>query len=141
MKRLSLFFAILTIACVVQAAGPREARAGDFCLQINGVYCDLSGDLGFFRLAKKLPTKAGQMLPLHGRAAGLGAAFGSATMNKTGDMIEVGVTFFTDAVEGQFNAFIDPANLAGLHSGYAAYGNYDVTSSCDVQIVDCALEP
>lgn len=113
------------------------ARA-DFCIQLNGD--SFSGDLGFFRFRGPIPTTTGYITALRGRAAGLDPAFGTAVVAKDGSYVELGVTFFVDATEGQFDvSFFPPTAKNG--SGYANYGGYDVTQNVDATRVACSLEP
>lgn len=110
----------------------------DFCVQLNGG--SFSGDLGFFRFRGPLPTTAGYIVALRGRAAGLDPAFGTAVVARDGSYVELGVTFFVDASEGQFDVwFFPPGTRSG--SGYANYGEYDVNQDVTATLVGCGHEP
>ncbi|MGR9074174.1 MAG: hypothetical protein ACU833_14030 [Gammaproteobacteria bacterium] len=127
----------IAAAALLLAAASMPASA-DFCMQLNGG--PLSGDLGFFRFKGSLPHSNGAIKPLTGRVAGLSPAFGSATVAKDGSFVELGATFFADAVQGQFDVtFLPPTAVSG--SGYADYGTYDVNEAVTAAIVDCSLEP
>jgi hypothetical protein len=118
------------------------SASADTCIQISGASCDLSGALGFFRFKHKLPKKSKKFVPLHGRACSVGPAFGTAVVDSDEMGVELGATFFCDAVQGQFDIWFPVgAKVGDAGSGYASYGRYDVLSSCDAEIVDCALEP
>jgi hypothetical protein len=130
------------LAGLVAVSAPQPASAADLCLQLDGESCPLSGDLGFFHFNAKLPKNPKKAVALHGRVAGVGAANGTAVMSTDGSSISIGVTFFADATQGQFDGSIDPTDLAATHSASADYGIYDVAGgSCDLTIVDCDLEP
>jgi hypothetical protein len=132
----------LSVAFGLAVASAAPARAADLCIQLDGVSCPLSGDLGFFRFKAKLPKNPKKAVALHGRVAGLGSAYGTAVMSNDATSIDIGVTFFADATQGQFNGSFDPTDLASVHSANADYGAYDVGGgSCDMTIVDCAGEP
>jgi hypothetical protein len=141
MRRLIGVFVVLGFVGVLVAGVPGKASA-DTCIQISGASCDLSGDLGFFRFKGKLPKKAKKFVALHGRACGVGAAFGTAVVNTEATGVAVAATFFCDAEQGQFDLFFSVgATLGDTGFGYASYGAYGLGSSCDGEIVDCALEP
>jgi hypothetical protein len=127
--------------CMVAAIaffGMATPSFADYCVQLNGG--SFSGDIGFFRFPGKAPKKAGAIAPLTGRAAGLSPVFGTATVAKDGSFLELGVTFFIDGVEGQFDVeFFPPTAKAG--SGSGSYGVYGVSDSVDATIVDCTTEP
>jgi hypothetical protein len=131
MKALILASALLFSFTITSSA------FADWCLQFSGA---LSGDLGFFRFKGKLPTKSGKIKALRGRVAGLSPAFGTATVYKNGSGVELGVTFFADAVQGQFDVTLFGPGFTS-ESGYADYGTYDVNQSVNVIIVNCSLEP
>lgn len=131
---LGAVLAVLPAASFAKVAAPST----NFCLQLNGG--SFSGDLGFFRFKGPRPMQAGKMVALTGRGAGLSPAFGSATVAKDGSFSEFGVTFFIDAVEGQFDvSFFPPSSLRG--SGYGSYGVYGVNDSITASVVNCNLEP
>jgi hypothetical protein len=133
---------LLGFVWLLVAGAPGRASA-DFCIQISGATCDLSGTLGFFHFKKKLPKKVKKFVALHGRACGVGPAYGTAIVNTEGDGVEMGVTFFCDAEQGQFTAFFAPGSQIGDTSSlvYASYGSHGLGTSCDAEIVDCDLEP
>lgn len=125
-------------------AGAAPAAAADLCLQFSGASCDLSGDLSFFRFpGTKLPKTAKKAVALHGRACGTGTVTGTVVRNPAGTLIQLGATFVCDATPGVISADIDPANtaLGSVHAGDASYGAFDLSSSCDVTLVDCDGEP
>lgn len=126
------------LGVTVIVAAPASA---DFCIRLNGG--PFSGDIGFFRFTGALPTKAGKIKALAGRAAGLSPVFGSATVVSLGresTQVEIGATFFIDAVQGQFDVFLSgPTFTSG--SGYGSYGEYGVNDSVSVSVVTCATEP
>jgi hypothetical protein len=133
-RRGRVVFTAVLLATVL-AATPVLA---DWCLQLNGG--PFSGDLGFFRFRGGLPKKAGKIVQLTGRAAGLSPAFGAATVAKDGSNVEVAVTFFADAVQGQFDIWLwGPGFLSG--DGYGSYGVYGVSSSVNASVVTCRGEP
>jgi hypothetical protein len=141
MRRQIALLVLLGFVALPVAGAPVKASA-DICIQISGPTCDLSGDLGFFRFNRKLPKNAKKFVALHGRACGEGPAFGTAVVDSEGKGIEVGATFFCDAGQGQFDIWFPLGSKIGdTGSGYASYGVYDVLSSCDAELVDCALEP
>lgn len=123
-----------SLFATVGAASPASA---DFCLQLGGA---LSGDLGFFRFKGGLPTKPGTIRQLTGRVAGLSPVFGTVTVAKDGSFVELGVTFFADGVQGQFDVALVPPDFAS-GSGGADYGAYDVTQAVTAAVVSCSLEP
>jgi hypothetical protein len=131
----------LLLACAalpIFALATALPAQADFCLQLNGG--PFSGDLGFFRFKGKMPTIAGKIVTLRGRVAGLSPVFGTATVGTDGSYVELGATFFADAVEGQIDVtFFPPTSDTG--SGYGDYGSYDVGSSVDASVVSCGLEP
>jgi hypothetical protein len=114
------------------------ARA-DFCMQLDGG--SFSGDLGFFRFTGKMPTKAGKIVTLSGRVAGLDPVFGTAVVADDSSYVEIGATFFADSDQGQIDVtFLPPKYKTG--SGYGNYGEYGTGGgSFDASIVNCALEP
>jgi hypothetical protein len=123
-------------------AGP--AAAGDLCLQFAGETCDLSGDLGFFRfMGAKLPKNDKKAVALHGRACGTGTVTGTAVRNVGGTFINVGATFVCDVTPGVISAELSPADVGvgTVHAGDAAYGDFALSSSCTVTVVDCDTEP
>jgi hypothetical protein len=134
--RASIITALAVLSMSLFTASPARA---DFCLQLNGGA--LSGDLGFFRFAKRLPKKPGTFVPIVGRVAGLSPAFGAATVSDDGAVIEVAVTFFADAAEGQFDVWLTSSSQYTSGNGYADYGTYDVNVSHTVNVVNCSLEP
>jgi hypothetical protein len=120
------------------------AAAAELCLQFAGASCAVSGDIGFFRFpGTKLPKNPKKAVALHGRACGTGTVTGSAVRNPAGTLIQLGATFICDATPGLISAEFDPAStaLGSVHAGDAAYGSFDLSSSCTVTIVDCAGEP
>lgn len=129
--------AALAGAVIIGAASP--AAAADTCIRLNGG--SFSGDIGFFRFRDvTLPTTPNQIVPLTGRAAGLSPAWGSAVTPKSGDYVELGVMFFIDGVQGQFNvSFFPPTATRG--SGRASYGEYGTSDSVTARIVGCGQEP
>lgn len=132
----------LTLAATLWATVIMAApAAADFCIRLNGG--PFSGDIGFFRFTGALPTKAGKIKALAGRAAGLSPVFGSATvvsLEPGSTQVEIGATFFIDATQGQFNVFLSgPTFMSGF--GYGSYGVYGVNSSVSVAVVDCTTEP
>jgi hypothetical protein len=139
MQSSTLRRAILCTAAIAATALMTTSPAhADFCVRLNGG--SFSGDLGFFRFRGTLPKTTGYIVALRGRAAGLDPAFGTAVVAKDGSYVELGVTFFVDATEGQFNVWFYPPG-AKSGSGYANYGDYDVTQSVDATHVACSLEP
>lgn len=142
MKRQVGLLLLLGFVGLLVAGAPGRASA-DFCIQISGASCPLTDDLGFFRFKKKLPKKVNKFVPLHGRACGVGPAYGTAIMNTEGAGVEMGVTFFCDGEQGQFTAFFAPGSRLGDTSSlvYASYGSHGIVSSCGAEIVDCNLEP
>ena len=142
MRRQVGLLVLLGFVGLLVAGAPGRASA-DFCIQISGASCHLSGDLGFFRFKKKLPKNVKKFVALHGRACGVGPAYGTAIMNTEGAGVEMGVTFFCDGQQGQFTAFFAPGSGVGDTSSlvYASYGSHGIASSCDAEIVDCDLEP
>jgi hypothetical protein len=143
MRKLIGVFVLLGFVGLLIAIAPGKASA-DVCIQFSGGSCDLSGDLGFFRFKGKLPKGKGwrKITALHGRACGVGAAFGTAVVNTEGTGIAVAATFFCDAEQGQFDVSLPVgARVGDTGFGYASYGAYGLGSSCDAEIVDCSLEP
>jgi hypothetical protein len=125
------------VAATMTAAGAAPAWA-DFCIQLNGGA--FSGDIGFFRFKGSLPTEAKAIAPLAGRAAGLSPAYGTAVVGKDGTYTELGVSFFIDGVQGQFDvAFSPPTAKKG--SGAASFGEYGLADDVKAKIVSCSLEP
>ena len=142
MRRQVGLLVLLGFVGLLVAGAPGRASA-DFCIQISGASCHLSGDLGFFRFKKKLPKNVKKFVALHGRACGVGPAYGTAIMNTEGTGVEIGATFFCDAEQGQFSALFTPGSRIGDTSSlaYASYGSHGLATSCSVEIVDCDLEP
>jgi len=144
MKNIKLMLATALLASGLLGAVP--ASAADVCLQFDGPSCDLSGDLGYFHFqAAKLPKNPKQSSALHGRACGGGVVYGTAAMTAAGDQIQVGATFNCDATNGTIIAYMNvptPGTAIGsVHFGYAGYGTFDLSNSCNVTIVDCTLRP
>jgi hypothetical protein len=134
MPRLKRVTCLLAIFATILVAFPVWA---DWCLQLDGT---LSGDLGFFRFTGIQPRQPGQIVNLAGRVAGLGPAYGTATVNKDGTSLEVGVTFFADAEQGQFDIWLQgPSYLKG--DGYAGYGAYGTSGHVTAKRVLCSGEP
>jgi hypothetical protein len=132
---------LLSLLISLTLAVPAKA---DFCIQIapsaSNPACPLSGALGFFRFKGALPKAANRVKPLLGRVAGLSPAFGTVTVYPDASGIELGATFFADAVQGQFDVTLfAPGFNSG--EGYADYGAYGANFGCDVELVSCALEP
>ncbi len=142
MRRQVGLLVLLGFVGLLVAGAPGRASA-DFCLQFSGASCDLSGALGFFRFKKKLPKNVKKFAALHGRACGVGPAYGTAIMNTEGTGVEIGATFFCDAEQGQFSALFAPGSRIGDTSSlaYASYGSHGLATSCTAEIVDCDLEP
>jgi hypothetical protein len=140
MKKSIVSFAVLAVTLFAMHG---TARAADTCIELTGPSCPVDG-FGFLRFKGKLP-KAGKIVPIHGRFCGFGSATGTAVAHPEGFMMEIGVNFFCDAEQGQFEIFwdLEPGMpivpTAGY--GYAAYGEYGVFNSCDAAIVDCSNEP
>ena len=143
MKRIRVLVGIWALAALLCAAPP--ARAGDLCLQYNGVGCPLSGDLGFFRLmGAKFPKTITKATEIHGRACGTGTVTGTMVMARLDNIIILGANFVCDATVGGIYAGFNPASLAvgsTALNAYASYGDVNLGSGCDVTIVDCATEP
>ena len=144
MKKLGTVLAIVSMTCVLGAAAP--ARAADICLQFSGVSCDLSGDLGFFRLIKcKFPTSTKTAVKLNGRACGTGSVTGTAVQSSDGSNIHIGASFVCDATFGVINADFNPTgnlDMGGVSTNaYASYGDVGLGSSCTATIVDCTTAP
>lgn len=134
--RLSAAFAGSLGVLAVSAA---PAAAADVCIQLNGG--SFSGDIGFFRFRDvALPTTPNKIVPLTGRAAGLSPAFGSAVTSQSGGYVELGVMFFIDGVQGQFNVAFSPAT-SRRGSGGGRYGTYGTSDSVTATIVGCGNEP
>jgi hypothetical protein len=131
--------AALAGAVIMAAAPASPASAADTCIRLNGG--SFSGDIGFFRFRNvTLPTEPDRIVTLAGRAAGLSPAWGSAVTPKSGDYVELGVMFFIDGVQGQFNvSFFPPTATRG--SGRASYGEYGTSDSVTARIVGCGQEP
>jgi hypothetical protein len=109
----------------------------DWCLQLSD---GLSGSIGFFRFVGAKPTTKGSITPLTARASGYSPAFGTATVRKDGSTLELGVTFFSDSVQGQFNVYLEaPGFTTGF--GYGSYGEYGVNSPVGAKVVSCRKEP
>ena len=135
---------LMTAACLgglLTAAAP--AKAADLCVQFDGVGCDLSGDLGFFRfMGAKLPSSNKKATRLHGRACGTGTVTGTATTNSEGTSVILSGTFVCDATAGLIEASFGPgATLGAVGAAGAGYGAFNVDSTCTATIVDCASEP
>ena len=127
------FFAVVFV--LLAMATPARA---DFCVQLNGG--SFSGDIGFFRFKGSLPKAKGGIVTLKGRAAGLSPAYGTATVAKDGTYVELGVSFFIDGDQGQFDvSFFPPTAVSG--SGGGAYGAYGTGDALTAAIVNCATEP
>ena len=140
MRSISTQLQVITLAAILLATVAWTAPvSADFCIQLDNA--TFSGDLGFFRFKGKLPTKSGKIKTLAGRGAGLSPAFGSAVVVGTGEnkYVELGVTFFIDGTQGQFDVALFPPFTEG--SGGADYGDYDVNPGVDVTVVSCSLEP
>ncbi len=137
MPRLKTLAVITTFLATAALAMPASA---DYCIQLNGG--SFSGDLGFFRFrdTAPLPHIKGTIKTLTGRVAGLGPAFGTLTVAKDGSFIELGVTFFADATQGQFDISLSPPKYTS-GSGYADYGAYGVNQSVTATVVRCSNEP
>lgn len=55
-------------------------------------------------------------------------------------IVELGVSFFIDGDQGQFDvSFFPPTNTSG--SGGGAYGAYGTGDAVTAAIVNCAIEP
>lgn len=133
----SSLLAVLAAASMTAAAAP--ASAADTCMQLDGG--SFSGDIGFFRFRDvQLPTEPNKIVPLTGRAAGLSPAWGSAVTSKSGGYVELGVMFFIDGVQGQFNVAFSPAT-SRTGSGRGSYGAYGVSDNVTVRLVGCSNEP
>ncbi len=130
-KKIVCLSAILAATLI---AGPVRA---DWCLQLNG---EISSALGFFRFTGARPTQAGKIVPLTGRVAGLGPAYGTATVQKDGSTVELGVTFWADAEEGQFDVWLRGPRF-NKGDGYAGYGQYGTTGDVTAKVVACKDEP
>jgi hypothetical protein len=134
MSKAKIATCLLVISASIFIAFPVWA---EWCLQLDGT---LSGDLGFFRFTGTQPKQAGQIVSLAGRVAGLGPAYGTATVSKDGTSLEVGVTFFADAEQGQFDIWLQgPYYLKG--DGYAGYGTYGTSGHVTAKRVLCSGEP
>lgn len=136
---------LMTAACLgglLTAAAP--AKAADLCVQFDGVSCDLSGDLGFFRfMGAKLPNSIKKATALHGRACGTGTVTGSAAMNTEGTFVNLSATFVCDGTPGLINAAFTPGmtGLGAVGIGESGYGAFSLAGSCTATIVDCGTEP
>ena len=141
MRRVAIRMVMVGVlfSAFVLASAPASAR--DMCLQFSGQDCDFTGQAGFFRFKGKLPRNKKKFVPVHGRNAGITGVYGTATMDTEESMISLTASFTQDAVFGTIDVFIDPANLNGTHFGSSSYGDIGLGQSCDVDIVDCDLEP
>jgi len=118
-----------------------RAQAADLCIQLSGGGCDYSGQAGFFRFSKaKLPKNPKKSVPLHGRNAAASAVYGTMTMGTEGNAISIAFSFVQDATFGTVAGDIFTNNLEGTHSADASYGDVSLSTSCDLDIVDCDLE-
>lgn len=124
-------------AVVLMIAAASPARA-DFCFQLTGG--TFSGDLGFVRFLGPRPTLTGSMQNVTGRIAGLGPVFGSAIITKDGTTLEIGATFFVDAIQGQFDISFNPPS-ARNGSGYGDFGVYNINDAVTATKVACTSEP
>jgi hypothetical protein len=134
MNRAKLHIFLVAIITAFALASPVRA---DWCLQVGQ---PLGGALGFFRFVGPRPTAHGTIVPLTGRVAGMSPAFGTATVYKDGSGLELGVTFFADATEGQFDITLSPP-LFRKGDGFASYGAYGVNRHATAKVVSCSQEP
>jgi len=141
-KLLSTVAAAAFVAILAPAA-----FAADTCLQFDGVNCDLSGDLGFFKFSAKLPEKAKKAVSLPGRACGTGVVNAAAAVGNSGTSVNIHGTFNCDGVNGNINASLPAAtanDVGTTGSGDAFYSSTDGFQngpSCTVTVVDCDDEP
>src|SRR5260370_5206418 len=125
--------ALLVLVVLTSSLVPTPAAA-DYCFQLNGG--PFSGDLGFFRLKGKRPTKKGTVVQLTGRVAGPSPVYGTATVGKDGSFAEIAATFVPDGVEGQIDLqFFPPSASSGSRTGH--YSTYGHRTSRTANIVDC----
>ncbi|MDR4306654.1 hypothetical protein IHQ68_08490 [Chelatococcus sambhunathii] len=127
-----------SLALFAASAAPASA---DVCVRLNGG--SFSGDIGFFRFKGELPTEPNQVVSLAGRAAGLSPAWGVAVTPKAGsgqNYVELGVSFFIDGVQGQFDVAFSPAT-SKKGEGSASFGEYGLGDSVKAKIVPCSDEP
>ncbi len=143
MRKIGFLLATVMLGCGLFAASP--ASAADVCIQFDGPFCDLSGDIGYFHFTSvKLPKTAKKAVALNGRACGGGVVYGTAMMNSAGDQIQIGATYNCDGTNGTIMAYMNTVAgtaIGSVHSGYGGYGTFDLVNSCDVTIKDCALRP
>ena len=125
------------LAAIISALTLTSPVMADWCLQVGQ---PLGGALGFFRFIGPRPTARGTITPLTGRVAGMSPAFGTATVYKDGSGLELGVTFFADAAEGQFDITLFPPRFR-TGSGRASYGAYGVNRHTTAKVVACSQEP
>lgn len=137
---MSTFKILTAITTFLATAAVTMPVSADYCIQLNGG--SFSGDLGFFRFkdVDPLPHIKGTIKTLTGRVAGLSPAFGTLTVARDGSFIELGVTFFADATQGQFDISLAPPKF-NSGSGYADYGAYDVNQAVTAAVVSCRNEP
>lgn len=138
MKSLSISLSAALAGSLAVLAASAAPAAADTCIRLTGG--SFSGDIGFFRFKGDLPTTPNQMVTLAGRAAGLSPAWGTAVTPKAGGYVELGVSFFIDGVQGQFDVFFNPANSRN-GSGAGSYGEYGANDSVTARIVSCVQEP
>jgi len=137
---MSTFKTLIIITTFLATAVVTMPASADYCIQLNGG--SFSGAIGFFRFRDPdpLPHTKGVIKTLTGRAAGLSPAFGTLTVAKDGSFIELGVTFFIDSTQGQFDiSLLPPKYKSG--SGYADYGTYGVNQAVTAKVVACINEP
>lgn len=134
------WFAAVTVTTTFVALGSvvPAARAAQ-CLELTGMSCPVDG-FGKILITKKLPTKAGKIVPINGRFCGLGSVTGTAAVDRDRTQLEIGGAFYCDAEQGQFEVFLDPTDLAAGGFGYADYGSYGLTGNCDIAIVPCTVD-
>lgn len=125
---------------------PTPAAAAELCIQLSTLNgntdCDFTGDAGFFRFFKaKLPRNPRRAVALHGRNGGISAVYGTMVMSADEGNTSLTASFSQDAVFGTIDLFIDHTDPTADHFGYGSYGGVGLDYSCNVKIVDCALEP
>jgi len=144
MTKIGTWMAAACIAAMTTMTAT-PARAGDVCVQFAGAGCDLSGDLGFFRLlGAKFPSSNKKAVKVSGRACATGSVTGTLVMSHDSTRVHFGATFDCDAVFGALSADFDPASLAvgsTAATAWASYGDVALGSSCTATVVDCATEP